>query len=132
MQVNEIREVLHDASCVRFPSLPKEEHLAWKIDVLSSYLILTAQTRADLYRARLHVHESLHRLREQWIDLEGWESPARPTNAQIDAAKRRLAPELAAGLAEARHLVDRLTEQIARLEVDDRWASRTYTMLVGG
>jgi hypothetical protein len=132
MQVNEIRETLHDAALVRFPSLPKEEHLTWKIDALSSYLILTAQTRADLYRARLHVHESLHRLREQWIDLRGWEAPARPTNTQIDAAKRRYAPELAAGLAEARHLVDRLTEQISRLEVDDRWASRTYTMLVGG
>lgn len=109
-----------------------------KIDLLETYLLLTAEKRQEATEARLYMQASLKLLRDRWRDLKGWEqhmngTPIKTaTGPQIDRAKRCVDGDLADSLDKAEWLERRLHEQIKRLQHDDDVASRVYTLVTGG
>lgn len=133
MTIEDIRAALTTAGAVRFPSVMKTENLSNQIETVQDYLILTAQTRGDLELARLHAWAAHDLLREQWDDLYGYQNliEGKRTLAAVHRAKAAARPDLARGLQTSKYLIERLTEQIKRLEIDDKAASRVYTMLTG-
>lgn len=144
--LDECREVLRAVSLVKMPNLrerPGDEELpsgmsfgTWKIDQLESYLLETAIARQEAHLARLVVQESLDVLQGKWDDIEGWEvelpSGGRRTQGDVVDAKRRIDPDLYSSIQTGKRLVDRLGEQIKRLEKDDAATSRVYTIITGG
>ena len=83
------------------------------------------------------VQEALDQLQAEWDEIEGWElelptGNGRRTQADVVEAKRRTNPVLYGSIQTGKRLVDRLTEQIKRLEKDDGVSSRAYTLLTGG
>lgn len=136
--LDECKEILRLVSLVKVPNLRGEELSAQqKIEQLESYLLLTAEARQEAHLAKLTVQEALDRLQAQWDDIEGWElelptGNGRRTQTDVVEAKRRTNPDLYSSIQTGKRLVDRLTEQIKRLEKDDGMSSRTYTMLTGG
>lgn len=146
--LDECREVLRAVSLVKMPNLrerPSDEELptgmsstfsTWKIDQLESYLLETAIARQEAHLARLMVQESLDVLQARWDEIEGWEvelpSGGRRTQEDVVQAKRRIDPDLYSSIQIGKRLVDRLGEQIKRLEKDDAATSRVYTIITGG
>jgi len=130
----DIRERLSAAAELRFPKL-KGLPVGQKIESLEDYLVDTAIHRGELEEARLHTHEALAVMLDQWDDIEGWErllsSSSRGTQEEIRRAKKTLRPELHDGINDGKRLVARLSEQISRLEQDDKVASRVYTLVTG-
>lgn len=109
----------------------------WKIDELESYLLLTAQARQEAQLAKLMVQEALDVLQGEWDDIDGWEvelpsGNGRRTQAEIVEAKRRVRPDLYTSIQSGKRLIERLTEQVKRLERDDAATSRVYTIITGG
>jgi len=106
-----------------------------RVDALENYLNLTAVLRQELDNARLHAWTAMAILTEQWDQIEGWQvkirSSNKPTQSEVTEAKRLCRPDLHGGISEAKWLINRLSEQIHRLEIDDKTASRLYTLIVG-
>lgn len=136
MDTDQIRRVLYAAARLRMPRREPDATLGLNIEQVEDYLIATAIHRAELEEARLYAKDALDLLADQWDEVEGWEihleQGKRATVAAVDRAKGLTAPELREGMREARRLIDRLTDQIKRLELDDKAASRRYTMMTGG
>lgn len=134
MTVDDARDVLFRSAKLRFPTL-KGLPTGEKVDALEDYLAATAIARGELEEARLHVYEALGMLLDEWDDIEGWEPlirASRPTQEDVRRAKKTLRPDLAAGINSGKRIVARLSDQIARLEHDDKAASREYTIITGG
>lgn len=132
----EIREALHRAARIRPTRFHKDMTLQARVDAVEDYLNLTAVARGELEEARLYAASALHDLGIEWEDIEGWEihlrrNSDRTTQDDIRRAKREIRPDLHDGIREAKFLIARLSEQIHRLEVDDKNASRTFTVLTG-
>lgn len=136
MDLDQIRTVLYAAARLRMPRRDPHAALSFNVEQVEDYLTETAIHRGELEEARLYAKDGLDVLTDQWADVEGWEihvpKGARATLAGVDRAKAIQAPELANGMNTARRLIDRLTDQIKRLEIDDKAASRRYTMMTGG
>lgn len=138
MTIEQIREALYAAARLRMPRRDPEAALGWNIEQIEDYLTDTAIHRGALEEARLYAKDALDALLDQWLalDPDGYTpflpSGSRRTQAAVERAKGLAEPELAGGIREARRLVDRLTDQIKRLEIDDKAASRRYTMMTGG
>lgn len=144
--LDECRAVLRAVSEVKMPNLrdrPSAEELptgvafsTWKIEQLESYLLLTAEARQEALLAKLVVQEALDVLQAEWDDIEGWEvelpTGGRRTQGDVLEAKRRTRPDLYGSIQTGKRLVDRLTEQVKRLEKDDAATSRVYTIITGG
>lgn len=141
--LDECKEVLQRIAKVKMPNLRvRPEDLPtgvaltpWKIEQLESYLLETATARQEAHFAKLLVQEALDVLQGEWDDIEGWEvelpSGSRRTQADVVEAKRRTRPDLYGSIQTGKRLVDRLTEQIKRLEKDDAVSSRAYTLMTG-
>lgn len=131
----ECRETLRRVSQVKMPSL-RELSSTEKIAQLESYLLLTAEARQEAHLAKLIVQEALDLLQAQWDAIEGWEielpSNSKRTGPEVVEAKRRTNPDLYGSIQTAKRLIDRLTDQIKRLEKDDGVSSRAYTLITGG
>lgn len=142
--LEECRETLRAVSLVKMPNLrerPEElptgvQFGTWKIEQLESYLLLTAEARQEAQLAKLIVQEALDVLQAQWDEIEGWEvelpSEGRRTQEQVVQAKRRVNPDLYSSIQTGKRLIDRLSEQVKRLERDDAASSRVYTIITGG
>lgn len=129
------KETLARISKAKMPAirgLPSNE----KIDKLESYLIDTAIFRQEAHEAKLLVQEALDDLQAQWDAIEGWEielpTTSKRTQADVVEAKRQVKPDLYSSIQTGKRLVDRLSEQIKRLEKDDNVSSRAYTLITGG
>lgn len=135
MTVDEIRQVLHNAASVQMPRFNPGMEPRDRVELLEDYLNQTAVVRAELDRARLHAYTAMAALTEQWDAIEGWQikirSSSKPTQAEVTEAKRLCQPDLYRGISDAKWLINRLGEQIHRLEIDDKAASRLYTLIVG-
>jgi hypothetical protein len=137
MTVEEIRTALYAAAKLRMPRRDPDAALGFNIEQIEDYLTDTAIHRGALEEARLYAKDALDDLATAWGQLdparyEPYLDGTRRTQAAVDRAKAHAEPDMAAGIREARRLVDRLTDQIKRLELDDRAASRRYTMMTGG
>jgi hypothetical protein len=142
--LEECRAVLKRVSEVKMPNLRERpgdlptgvQFSAWRIEQLESYLLLTAEVRQEAHLAKLIVQEALDQLQDQWADIEGWEielaTNSKKTAAEVLEAKRRTNPDLYSSIQTGKRLVDRLGDQIKRLEKDDGVSSRAYTLLTGG
>jgi hypothetical protein len=134
----EIKETLFSAARVKFPSIDKDSTLSAQVEQVQDYLIITAQRHADLLEARLHAQFALDLLEDEWemLPRPDWEdfllNPSHPTNKMIEMAKSNVRPDIYGAMRELRRLSSRIAEQINRFELDDKRASRTYTMLTGG
>lgn len=139
MSPDEIRKLLHSAAKVMVPTFRREEgapipNARQKIDVLEDHIFVVARWRCLLEEARLYMHEGRRILEDEWDEIEGWETVAtgKTKEAQVQA-KRTIKPELYDGIRTAKFLIERLGEQIKRLERDEEYAvSRAYTMITGG
>jgi hypothetical protein len=137
MTVDEIRETLYVAARLRMPRRDADATLTWNIEQVEDYLIQTAVTRGELEEARLHAKDALDELADQWLLLDpaGYEphlpTGVRTTQAAVERAKALAEPDLAASVKQCRRLIDRLSDQIKRLELDDKAASRRYSMMTG-
>jgi phosphoglycerate-specific signal transduction histidine kinase len=134
--LEQLREVLAANADATMPRFHPGMEVRDRVEALEDYLNLTAVARAELDRARLMISATYQRLSEQWTQIEGWQinlpdGRRAPTQADIREARRLCRPDLHDALAEARWLTDRLSEQIHRLELDDKAASRLYTIITG-
>lgn len=134
MTVDEIKKALFRCAGLTFPRLQGLEP-GQKVELVEDYLVETAIARSELERARLYMHEAHHALLRQWDDIQGWQAhvgwSSRTTQDDIRLAKKEINPGLYASMVEAKFLIDRLGQQIARLELDDKAASRAYTIITG-
>lgn len=142
--LDECRDVLRAVSEVKMPNLrsrPEEletgvQFGTWKIEQLESYLLLTAEARQEAQFAKLVVQEALDVLQGEWDEIEGWEvelpTGGRRTQGDVVEAKRRVRPDLYSSIQSGKRLVERLGEQVKRLERDDAATSRVYTIITGG
>lgn len=104
---------------------PKE-----KIDQLGDYMLLAAFYHGELHAERLASHQELAPLLGEWDAIEVGLS-SKSTRAQEDQEKAKRRPQLASTLRELRWRVDRLTEEIVRLDRDHDKVSRAYTTMTG-
>jgi hypothetical protein len=136
MTLPEIRKVLESALPVRIPIIDPTNRKSGRerVDELQQHILLCAFHRAELEEALHWCLESGKALRRQWDDVQGHEVAlgSKPTKDQVDRAKRELAPDVWAGLDEARTLTESIKRQISRMGGSDYdAASRVYTMLSG-
>lgn len=135
MSPKEVRELLYRASKVMVPTFRGREMSGrQKIEELEDHLFIIARWRAQLEEARLWMQDARRELEDQWDEIEGWQAVAdgKSKQAMIDA-KRTIKPDIYDGIRMAKFLIERLSEQIRRLERDEEYAvSRGYTLISGG
>lgn len=138
MDPDEIRQLLFDTAKLRMPKREEGQSTRDFLSKLEDYLIQTAVARGELEEARLYMNEALHRLEQEWRDIEGWQSvmggnTKNATQNDIMEAKRKVKPDLYDGIRDGKFLRERLTEQIKRLGKlgDDEVVSRAYTLMAG-
>lgn len=105
-----------------------------KIEMLEDHLFVIARWRCQLEEARLWMQDARRELEDQWDAIEGWQTLASGKTKQdgIDA-KRTIRPDLYDGIRMAKFLIERLSEQIRRMERDEEYTvSRGYTLISGG
>jgi hypothetical protein len=129
--IKQARDTVRDE--VRFPQWGPDEHPGKKIEALEAYIGVTAVRRAELLAAQDWIIVARRDLQDAWDGVEGHEAalPRQATNEQVNAAKRRLKPDVWAGLTEAKELLASIERQVRRLERDYDAASRTYTLITG-
>lgn len=116
------------AASLRFPNL-SEKHGRDKVDALIDHITDTAILRGELEELRLSAYVDLRAALAELARVPTGVTKSKPA---IDEAKRQARPELAERVDSARWLIDRCSEQIARMggsEYDA--ASRAYTLLSG-
>lgn len=135
MTTDEIKRRCLDAAKVRMPTLDKDATTGFQIEQMQDYMLTTAQWRGDLEEARLYAEMAYKVLKDEFekIPEEQYQPFVNGTSlAAVTRARAKVRPDLADGIADARWHIDRLGQQISRLELDAQWASRIYTMLTGG
>ncbi len=137
MTPKEVRELLYRAAKIRVPRFKgreQEPNARQKIDEMEDHLFVIARWRCSLEEARLWMHDAVKSLQDEWDEIEGWEAAAggKTKQAMVDA-KRAIRPDLYDGIREGKFLIERLGEQVRRLERDEeQTVSRAYTLLSGG
>lgn len=138
MTLDEIRDKLLAALPLREPLFDPNERGGNKVKALEAYLLQTAYHRGELEEALHWLYEAQKTMKRQWEDMEGWEmmlprgtTTAKRTQDMVRTAKRKVDPALYTSLTECKQLEDSILRQIRRLELDDRAASRGYTLITG-
>lgn len=122
--------ILARAAALRFPEL-KDLQTGVKISALIDYINDSTIARGDLEQLRLEAHVKLRDARRQLAECNVPVSRS-TSKAALDELRRRSAPAVAAMVDDAKWVIDRCTEQIARLGgTDYEAASRVYTLLSG-
>jgi hypothetical protein len=133
--LDECKDVLERIAQVKIPQIKGLQTGNEKIEQLEFYLLQTAELRQEAIYAKLMVQQAVDVLEDEWVALEGWEiflpNGSRRTAADVREAKRQMKPDLYGSIQTGKRLVDRLTEQVRRLEKDDQVCSRAYTFLTG-
>jgi hypothetical protein len=109
-----------------------------KIDLLESYLLESAFVRAELEEALHYLASLVAHFKRKVDEITGFEAllPSKPrdrlTNADVNAAKRRVDPVSFECGAEAKQVMDSTLRQIERLAFEEQWViSRAYSMISG-
>lgn len=118
--------VLARAAAARFPDLKGGGR--GRVEALVDYISEISILRGDVEELRLEAHVAL---RDHRSALDATPTSVTRNKAAIDEAKRQARPDLAALVDDAQWLVQRCTEQIARLSADYDAASRSYTLISG-
>jgi hypothetical protein len=135
---DEVRQLLYTVAKVKAPSFKGRDpkpNAGQKIEELEDHLFEIARWRCELEEARLYMHDARRELEDQWDEIEGWQAVAGKVKTKQDvvAAKKTIRPDLYDGIRMAKFLIERLSEQIRRLERDEEYAvSRGYTLISGG
>lgn len=105
-----------------------------KVSFIENHMVDIAVARGELEEHRVVLLDALHELRSQGRSLP-WQNylqgTRKPTQPQINEAKRRAAPELVASIETAEHLVTQIKNQLDRLDKDHEAMSRVYTLVAG-
>lgn len=135
MNVDQIRQHLHDATQLRIPRLDPNLNPGAKIAALEEYMLKVAYARGDLEEAIGWVLEAKHDARRKLDAVQGWEvalpKPADRTQERVLAEKARIDPMSGAVLKDADYYLRRLERQVRRLELDHNAVSRAYTLITG-
>lgn len=103
-----------------------------RIEDLEDHISLTAFYQGDLIDERTERYDELHELLGEWDAIEGWQTFRQGrTDASVDHAKAQINPRLWKRIKALRYTIERLSEQIERMERDATKASRIYTLLTG-
>ena len=128
LAVAPVGDQLAKAKALRVPVFERDAPIESKVPQLEEVMLLSAWYAGELHEERLQLRVDLKPLREEWRDLQGWESARRGrTNASIDEAKALFRPELWARIQDLEWQIDQLTCEIDRLERDATKCSRAYT-----
>jgi len=111
---------------LRFPSL-NETHPREKVAALEQHICATAAMRGELAELRMEAHTRLYVALDQWDDMQ----VGGDTGPKREDAKRRARPALWKEIKLCRWLVERCTEEMARMDQDYQSASRAYTLIAG-
>lgn len=134
--MSEHSDSFQKARALRFPVWARTGERAassrQRINDLEDHISLTAYYQGDLEDERIDSYDELHAKLREWDAVEGWQTFRQGrTDASIDHAKAQINPKLAREIKELRYTIDRLSEQIDRMERDASKASRVYTLLTG-
>lgn len=134
MNITEIDARLKAALPLRIPRFNPSDAPGLKIAALEEHMRTAAYHRAELEEALHWAWEAQKLLREQWTDVQGWQSLAgsKPTQASIDQAKRVCSPAIWSAIQDVKLLLASLERQIKRLDKEADIASRSYTLISGG
>lgn len=100
---------------------------------LEDHIAATAIARGELADLRLRAHVSLRNDTRTWDRLAGWEHHRGKdtTDASVERAKAKHAPDLYGRMKDARWVIERCTEEMQRMDKDYDQASREYSLLSG-
>jgi hypothetical protein len=141
MDIDEIKAAINDALPLRPPKWDKLDppHPREKIELLEDYLLRSAYAQAELEEALHWLTGLVEHFKDKVAAIEGYEVALpnkrgdRLTQADINAAKRTVSPEVFECGAEARLLRETVLRQIERFRFEAQWvASRAYSMISGG
>lgn len=94
---------------------------------LEDHIWNLAVVRGELAELRLNANTELKLAQDQWDKVE----VATTGKTTVADARRRLKPDIAEKLGNAKWLAQRCSEEIARLDHDQEAASRLYTLITG-
>lgn len=136
MTIDEIRDALKAAMPLRVPRFDPNTGAREKVEQIEDYMQTAAFHRGELEEALSWLLALGRQLKTEWDGLVGWEAAlprgSNHTNAQVDAAKRTVRPDLWDALEEARGLAKDIGRHVHRLEFDHDAESRVYTLITGG
>lgn len=113
---------------IRVPTFTPEDSPAVKIERLEEWVLGTAAVAGALASERLEAHEHLAAAAHAWDELEAGFGKSQ---AEQRKAKAMLRPDLDFTIRHRRWLIERLGEEIDRLEREYAKVSRAYTMIAG-
>lgn len=120
------------ASDLRVPLFKADTGRQEKIGQLEDYMLLSAYYLGEVQAERLAAHQALAVALEEWAEVTTWETGGRKTDKGVEDAKRQMAPETWTTITRTRWRVERLSEEIERLDRDATKVSRAYTLITGG
>lgn len=100
-----------------------------KIAALEDYMLMAAFYVGVLHEERLHAHVELAPLQREWETVQPLVRGK--TARDAEDSRRRARPELASRIAILRWRVDRLSEELQRLDREHDKVSRAYTLMTG-
>lgn len=127
----ELSEAHKTSAALRVPVFQPGTSRTERVSQLEDYMLLSAYWLGECHSERLEHYQALARLEEEWSGVTAWDLGSRATQAQVDEAKRTVAPDVWTSMKRARWRVDRLTEEIERLDRDATKVSRAYTLITG-
>lgn len=116
------------AKALRIPVYEKGTAAQERIAGLEDYLLLAAFYVGALHEERTDTHLKLATLEEQWDAMQAYGKTA----ADRESWRRQRQPDLARRRHRLRWRVERLTEEIVRLDREHDKVSRAYTLITGG
>lgn len=123
-----ISEALAEASKLRVPRGPFS-HPTERITAYEDYTLDTAYHQAELAAERLELYDRLRDLEVEWDSIEPVQR--RKTDRGVDEAKAQIAPKTWEAIGDLRWRVQRLSEEIERLERDATKLNRVHRRLTG-
>lgn len=126
-----LSEAHKTSAALRVPLFKPDTPRSERVNQLEDYMLLSAYWLGECHSERLESYQELGRLEEQWGEVTTWDLGSRVTQAQVEEAKRNVDPECWTSMKRARWRVDRLSEEIERLDRDATKVSRAYTLITG-
>lgn len=133
--MTDTRDILRRSIELRVPVFPRGTGNGEKIAALEEYMLLSAWYRGELAEARLDAKEALDAKEERWnaIDNLAFYLGRTPkTQNDFEEARRESEPGLHKEIKTLRDRVERLWDEMERLDREATICSRAYTMVVGG
>jgi hypothetical protein len=122
-----LSDVHRKAKALRVPVFAHGTSARERIAELEEYLLLAAFYVGALHEERTDAHVDLASIDEEWEALHAYGKTA----AEREGWRRQREPDLAARRHRLRWRVDRLSDEIARLDREHDKVSRAYTLIAG-